>query len=135
MKTHLLNDNLTDALIVNLDRAITETRDRLKRLEQARRELVPTSNGNGKHDSTPPPSLSSPFGIAYYANIPSLITAVMRDHGKPMTAGDVVARVRHLRPEAAPTSVYPAVYRMAHNGRLLEDKTAGPRLYTLAASP
>jgi hypothetical protein len=127
VKKYLLNDNLTDPLIVNLDRAITETRDRLKRLEQARRELNGASNGDGKHDSTPPA-----FGLAYYANIPSLITAVMRDHGKPMTAGDVVTRVRHLRPEAAPTSVYPAVYRMAHNGRLLEDKTAGPRLYSLA---
>jgi hypothetical protein len=51
------------------------------------------------------------------ASIPEVVAMVVRgSHG--MTINEIVREVRATKPGAAPTVVYPAIYRMAKDGRL-----------------
>ncbi len=136
------NNDTFSALRSHLEEAIEEQRakvekeaERLRRLEEMR-GLALSSGGMPaapkvptRFTSSPPPPAATDLGAA---NIPALITLTLREApGHTLTAGEIVERVQAMKPQIEKTSIYPAVYRMAKNGRLKEDRGNDPFRYTL----
>lgn len=138
MHTKFFLDNGSSSLRASLDEAIIEAEtiaqawlERARKLRAARDELrqpLPTMNGAAGQaltltspepsrvgQSSPPP----PNFDYVHATIPEVVSAIMKGGGQStMLGGEIVRRVLELRPDAAKSSIWPAIYRMVQNGRL-----------------
>jgi hypothetical protein len=54
---------------------------------------------------------------------PELVAAVLRSNGRPMTSGEIARAVNELRSDIARSTIFPAIYRMINNGRLIKRGT------------
>jgi len=73
-----------------------------------------------------PPEASIPKN----ASLPAAITAVLAN-GAKMRIGEIVKAVTRARQKSTPAVVYPAIYRMADDGRLLVEGEKKDALYFL----
>jgi hypothetical protein len=99
---------------------------KLDALDRTLAELPQENAGNGIKTPNTNGTILSPD-----ASVPEVVRAVLRAASAPLSAGDIISRVRELKKGTEPANVHSAISRLRRDGQLDTFGDVGMRTYAL----